>query len=39
MEFDFAQPMHTEFLGRIHVFDIGNMRVSVIAPDRTLSEQ
>ena len=39
MEFDFAQPMHTDSLGRIHVFDIGNARVSVIAPDRTLSEQ
>lgn len=39
MEFEFAQPMHTDSRGRVHVFDNRNVRVSVIAPDRTLSEQ
>ena len=39
MEFAFAQPMHTDSRGRIHVFDNRNARVSVIASDGTLSEQ
>ncbi len=39
MEFDFAQPMHTDSIGRVHIFDIGNARVSVITPDLTLHEE
>ena len=39
MEFAFAQPMHTDSLGRVHVFDNRNARVSVIAPDLTLHEE
>lgn len=38
MEFAFAQPMHTDSLGRVHVFDNRNARVSVIGPDLTLRE-
>lgn len=39
MEFAFAQPMHTDSLGRVHVFDNRNARVSVIGPDLTLHEE
>ena len=39
MEFAFAQPMHTDSLGRVHVFDNRNARVSVIGPDLTLREE
>ena len=39
MEFAFAQPMHTDSLGRVHVFDNRNARVSVVAPDLTLYEE
>ncbi len=39
MEFHFAQPMHTDARGRVHVFDNRNARVSVIGPDQMLSEQ
>lgn len=39
MEFAFAQPMHTDSLGRVHVFDNRNAKVSVIGPDRTLHEE
>ncbi len=38
MEFAFAQPMHTDALGRVHVFDNRQARVSVIQPDMTLHE-
>lgn len=39
MEFAFAQPMHADSLGRVHVFDNRNARVSVVAPDLTLHEE
>lgn len=39
MEFAFAQPMHTDSLGRVHVFDNRNARVSIISPDLTLYEE
>ena len=39
MEFAFAQPMHTDSLGRVHVFDNRNARVSVIGSDLTLHEE
>ena len=39
MEFDRAAPMHTDRLGRVHVFDNGHMRISVIGEGLTLVEE
>lgn len=39
MEFQFAQPVHTDSAGRVHVYDGRNLRVSVIAPEFTLVEE
>lgn len=38
MEFAFAQPMHTDSAGRVHVFDNRNARVSIIGSDLNLHE-
>lgn len=37
MEFGRAAPMHVDAAGRVHVFDTGNLRVSVIDQDWTLA--
>ena len=39
MEFQFAQPVHTDSGGRVHVFDGRNLRVSAIGPDFALAEE
>ena len=39
MEFDRPAPMHTDAQGRVHVFDNGNLRISVIDEDLTLVEE
>ena len=39
MEFGRAAPMHTDRLGRVHVFDNGHKRISVIGEGLTLVEE
>ena len=39
LEWDYAMPVHTDREGRVHIFDSGNYRHSVIGPDFTLIEE
>ena len=39
MEFDRAAPMHADASGRVHVFDTGNLRISLIDEAFTLVEE
>ena len=39
LEWDYALPVHTDAAGRVHVFDSGNYRHSVVGPDFTLVEE
>lgn len=39
LEWDSAMPVHTDAAGRVHVFDLGNYRYSVVGPDFTLVEE
>ncbi len=39
LEWDNAMPVHTDAAGRVHVFDSGNYRYSVVGPDFTLVEE
>ena len=39
LEWDNAMPVHTDGEGRVHIFDIGNHRHSVVSPDFTLLEE
>ncbi len=39
LEWDNAMPVHADAAGRVHVFDSGNYRYSVVGPDFTLVEE
>ncbi len=39
LEWVYAMPVHTDREGRVHIFDSGNYRHSVIGPDFTLIEE
>ena len=36
LEWSHAMPVHTDREGRVHIFDMGNLRHSVVSPDLTL---
>ena len=38
LEWDYAMPVHTDPEGRVHIFDNGNLRHSVVGPDFALIE-
>ena len=39
LEWDYAMPVHTDRRGRVHIFDSGNYRHTVIGPDFNLIEE